>query len=325
MRSQFRHLNLSDRNVINNMLKNGSCKKEIAIALNVHKSTIYREINRSFNYGKYEPYIAQENYIRNRKYCIYYRNWNMKIFSHIKEQIKKGFSPDSIAGRLKFCNDETMRISHQTIYNWIIQKRLGEDLQKFLLFGKKGYKKSEKSLKTLKNKAKRRIDKMPNKARFGTRIGHFQADTMHGKNQSGALATFVDIFSKYVLADKIEDKKADSFSSAMRFLFSDIDNKKLRTILEDNGSEMANFETDEEMLNCKIFFTYPGRPWEKALIENSNRMLRRFFPKNKNFKNIDREKVLQAVNWINHMPRKSLGYRTAYEVFHDINCVAFEI
>jgi len=321
----FSHLKLSDRHVISNMLKDGKKESDIARALGVHPSTINREIAKNIHKNIYSPIRAQKTYEVNRKYCVYHKDWNIKIFQYVKDELKKNISPDAIAGRLKFCKDKTMRISKQTIYNWIIKNRLGEPLQKYLLFGKKRYRKSENSLKSLKNKAKKRIDQMPVSAVEGHSIGHFQGDTIHGAKQSGAIATFADVNSRYILADKMKDKTADSFSKSMQFLFSEIDNDKLKTILDDNGSEMANFESDEEMLNCKIYFTYPGRPWEKALVENSNRLLRRFFPKKMKLNNVTREMVLQAITWINNMPRKSLGYRTAYEVFHNIEPVAFEI
>jgi IS30 family transposase len=260
----------------------------------------------------------------NRKYCFFVKDWDVELFKFIKKNIKLGYSPDSLAGRMKRINKFKLNPSTQTIYNWIISGYFGKGLQKFLLYGKKGYTKSENSLKALKNKDKKRIDTMPEEDLKGIEIGNFQGDTIHGVKHSGAIATFVDICSKYILADKMEDKTADTFSNSMKFLFSDIDNDKLKTILQDNGSEMANYTTDEKMLNCLIYFTYPGRPWEKALVENSNRLIRRFFSKKSSFKKITREMVLQAVEWINNLPRKSLNYRTAYEVFHSVETVAFE-
>jgi IS30 family transposase len=306
------------------MLNDGKKKSDIAKALGFHRSTISREISKNLENGEYLPKKAQENYEINRKYCVSHKNWNLEIYKLIIDKLKEGFSPDAIAGRQKILPNESMRISHQTIYNWVIKGRLGESMQKYLLYGKKGYAKSKNSLKSLKNKSKKRVDTMPEEARKGLEIGHFQGDTLQGAKQSGAIATFVDLKSKFILADKMQDKTANSFSRSMQISFADIDNDKLKTILEDNGSEMSNFESDEEMLNCKIFFTYPGRPWEKAHIENSNRLIRRFFPKNMSFQKIENKDVLQAVEWLNKLPRKSLNYRTAYEVFHDIKPVAFD-
>ncbi|MDH5717579.1 MAG: IS30 family transposase [Spirochaetia bacterium] len=325
MGSKFSHLKLSDRNVINNMLKDGQKVTDISKALGVHQCTIYRELKRCKTKGSYSATYAQKNYEVHRKYCVYHKEWPSEIFKTIKELLIAGFSPDAIVGRSKLFIDLNINISHQTVYNWVIKGYLGKGVQKYLLFGKKGYTKSENSLKTLKNKDKKRIDTMPEGALKGNVVGHFQSDTMHGAKQSGAIATLADVNSRYILADKMADKTADSFSNSLKFVFSDIDNEKLKSILEDNGSEMANFKSDEEMLNCKIYFTYPGRPWEKALVENSNRLLRRFFPKKMKFNNVTREMVLQAITWINNMPRKSLGYRTAYEVFHNVKTVAFEI
>lgn len=321
MRS-FRHLNLSDRRVIYNMLKKDSNRQEIADAVGFDRSTISREINKNLGDDDYDPELAHKNYLLNRKKCGYKKQWGNELLVYIRDCIKLGLSPDSISGRITNFKPNLPNISHQTIYTWIIKGYLGKSLIKYLLFGKKGYKRSKQSLKGMKNKGQKRIDEMPENAKTGNELGHFQADTIHGAKQSGAIATFVDTKSKFLIAQRMLDKTSESYSKALKYQFADIEN--LKTILQDNGSEMANFQTDEKMLQCEIYFTYPGRPWEKALIENSNRLLRRFFPKRKSFSNITEQMILQAVNWINNLPRKSLGYRTAFEVFYDIEPGAFE-
>jgi len=137
------------------------------------------------------------------------------------------------------------------------------------------------------------------------------------------LITLIDRKSLYIFADVLENKMAETFSGAIRNLFADLDADRLKTLLFDNGFEMSMWRSIQEMLQTPVFFTHPGRPWEKPLIENAYRMLRRFFPKKMQLDKVSSEEVLQAVTWLNHYPRKSLNYRTPYEVFFKIKRVAF--
>lgn len=102
----------------------------------------------------------------------------------------------------------------------------------------------------------------------------------------------------------------------MQDIFSEVDTNKLKILLKDKGSEMSNFELDEAILNCDIYFSCFGSlgALGTALVENSNRLLRRFFPKKMSFENITQENILQAVEFLNNIPMESLGWKTAYEV-----------
>ena len=322
MRSEFKHLKLSDRHVIQNMLNMKKKYSEISKTLNVHKSTISREIARNSRKNQYSALEAQNLYKFKRKASVYYKEFDIRLFKHIIEKLENKFSPDAIAGELKTSYlNKKMQVSHQTIYNWIYTDRLGKDLRKYLLFGKKRYRKSAKNLE---NTSKKRVDQMPKCARNLKRLGDFEGDTIIGAKQKGSLLTFVDRKSKYLFASKLKNRTKETFSQTIKCMFADIDNDKLKTFVLDNEGGFNDFKSIEEMLQVKIYFAYPGRPWEKPVIENKNRMLRRFYPKNRKLDSVTDESVLQNVNWLNHYPRKSLNYRTPYQVFHKIRPVAFD-
>ena len=150
MESHHRHLKLSDRIIISKMLEKSFNKDEIALRLKFYRSAIFREIkNRQFN-GKCCSYKAHEDYLIKRKYCISYPNLDQKFLKYIKKFLVTRFFLDSVSGRLQSCKNKNYRISHQVIYNWTINGRLGNNLQKNLLFVRKVI----LSLNTLKNKVK---------------------------------------------------------------------------------------------------------------------------------------------------------------------------
>ena len=322
MRSEFRHLQLSDRTVIYNMLNHFKKNSEIAIALGVHKSTVSREIRRNSHNGFYEPLRAQKNYERKTRNAKYVKVFSDNLWVYIKKYMENGFSPDVIAGRLKFHSDPTMKVSHQSIYNWVHKKINGNTLHRHLLYGNKGYKKHNKPVS---GPQKRRIDEMPDISRSRLRIGDFEGDLIVGSRQKGSILTLVDRMSSFILAQKLIDRSSLSLATTLRDVFSDFDNDKLKTLVFDNESGMNDYKNMEQMLQMKIYFAYPGRPWEKPIIENANRLLRRFFPKKTRLDSIDEYKVRQAVTWLNNYPRKILNYRTPFEVFYGINQVAFAI
>lgn len=315
------HLNISERTVISNMHRqNKYTQLEIAKAIDRDPSVISRELRRNGGASGYDPKAAQKHYYLRKLKTVYQKPFNEKIFSYFKEELKKGISPDVIAGKLKTAVDETCHVSTQTLYNWIYKERFGVGLTKFLLFGKRRYKKNAAKQANLD---KKRVEDMPDCARNRKRLGDFEGDTIIGAKQKGALITLIDRKSLYIFADVLKNKMAETYSEAIRNLFADLDMDNLKSLLFDNGSEMSMWKSIQEMLQIPVYFTHPGRPWEKPLIENANRMLRRFFPKKMQLDKVTTGEVLHAVDWLNHYPRKSLNYRTPYEVFFKIKPVAF--
>lgn len=315
------HLNISERTVISNMFRqNKYSQAEIAKVINRHPSVVSRELHRNKQDLIYDAQTAQMLYYHRKLRNVYRKHFHEKIFQHFKDQLKGGISPDVIAGKLKTSKDKSCHVSTQTIYNWIYKERFGAGLTKFLLFGKRRY---QKNVPKPANSDKKRVEEMPECSRNRKRLGDFEGDTIIGAKQKGALITLVDRKSLYIYADVLQNKMAETFSKSLQNLFAELDTDRLKSILFDNGTEMSLWKCIQEMLQIPVYFTHPGRPWEKPLIENSNRLLRRFFPKKMHLDKVTSEEVLQAVNWLNNYPRKSLNYRTPYEVFFKIKPVAF--
>lgn len=313
MRS-YRHLELSDRFVIFRMINAKISSLKIATALGRDPATVSREIHRNGGRSDYDPKRAQQLYQGRRPATGVTDKFHEDIFVHVKAKLKEGHSPDAIAGRLSLHKDAKWHVSHQTIYNWIHRGALGEPMQKFLLFGKRGYKKGVNPPETLLNQAKKRVDEMPKWAINPKNSGNWEGDTVIGARQKGAILTLAEKKSKYLTGGKLDAKTKLAWATLAKNSLADFDADQLRSMVIDNGSEMNEFQSLEESLSIKIFFAYPGCPWQKPLIENSNRILRRFFPKGMELDQVTDSQVQLAFTTINAIPRKSLNYRTPYEV-----------
>ncbi len=147
-----------------------------------------------------------------------------------------------------------------------------------------------------------------------SRIGDWEGDTVVGKRHLGGLLTLVDRCSRYTLAQPLERRCAAPTSQAIIELLAP---HKMRcyTITLDNGSEFALHEQFGASLQAQVFFAKPHSPWQRGLNENTNGLLRQYFPKGSCMRSVTPEQVQHAVDRLNHRPRKCLGWRTPHEVF----------
>ena len=149
---------------------------------------------------------------------------------------------------------------------------------------------------------------------------------MIGKNHSGVVVTHVDKASKYLLAGLAKDKTVGEINRVTLKLFEPVKPDFRKTMTFDNGREFCGHERLSESLKLETFFANPYHSWERGLNEHTNGLIREFYPKNTNFKIVKEEDFQKAVDFINHRPRKSLDYRTPYEVFFaSSEPVAFQI
>jgi IS30 family transposase len=148
---------------------------------------------------------------------------------------------------------------------------------------------------------------------------------MEGGKSKGGLATHVERKSRYLVAGKLYNKRSDTFMAVSADLFKQVEARLIKTFTVDNGSEFAQFKTLEEATNSKVYFADPYSPWQRGLNENTNGLLRRYFPKGCNFHQITHDRIQQVVEKLNHRPRKCLNYRTPYEVFFKTKTVALRM
>ena len=159
------------------------------------------------------------------------------------------------------------------------------------------------------------IENRPKIADLKTEIGHWESDTVIGCNHTGIVVTHVDKASKYLLAGLAKNKTMDEINRVTLNLFEPIESTSRKTMTFDNGREFCGHEKLSKRLQIDTFFANPYHSWERGLNEHTNGLIREFYPKRTNFKIVKEEDFQKVVNLINHRPRKSLDYRTPYEVF----------
>jgi len=318
----YTHLTPQERYVISHLKVARFSIREIARRLNRHHATISRELKRArsrypvavYWYDWAQPLAAE----RTRQARHYRRQKNLRLIHYVEERLKKQWSPEEISERLRidYPADENMRISHETIYRWVyldagVEGNLYQNLRR-----RRKKRRRQKRYGSGRRFADRKcITQRPEIVDARERYGDWEGDTIEGKRSSGYIATMLERKSRYLLATKLEDKKATTLSERSSRIFRSIPRKVRKTLTVDNGSEFAQFKKLEETTGLDIYFAKPYAAWQRGANENANGLLRQYFPKGSNFKKVMEEDVQAAVKRLNNRPRKCLDYRTPHEVF----------
>jgi len=280
---------------------------EIAKELGFDASTIRRELAR--NDKPYDAYKAQARYHAAKQRCAPRTMLDDFLKEDIETHIKElKWSPEQYAGRYK-------TVSFKAIYNWIKAGLLNVTMEMLRRKGKAS--KSEERRGQIKGG--KHLSERSKEGDNRSELGHFELDTVlspRGKDKS-CVATFVERRSRIYLVCKIPDRTGSSMLSACRWLKDKLPPGIFQSAACDNGKEFSPHEDIEAILGCPVYFADPYSSWQRGSSENSNGLLREFFPKGTKFGDVSQEKIDQAVHKINSRPRKVLGFRTNYEVFEE--------
>lgn len=324
------HLTLHERYVIHHLVLYGLSIREIARRLQRAPSTISRELKRNGRFiGSYwhEPAhrwaLERRQKTRNAK-----RQSNKRLICYVKARLQRGWSPELISGRLvmDFPVNPDMRFSTEGIYRWIYQDaQEGGTLYQCLTrcHTKRRRQRKYGSLRGLiPNRVS--IHERPLIVEQRLRFGDWESDTLEGAKGKGGLATHIERKSRYLIAARLHDKKADTFTRRSLRAFKRIPKALRHTLTVDNGKEFARFKQFEGREGFKVYFADPYSAWQRGANENTNGLLRRTFPKGTNFHDVTDKEVAAAVKKLNNRPRKCLNYRTPQEVFSKALGVAVE-
>jgi len=310
----YKQLTREQRYQISGLKKAGLNQSRIADEVGVNKSTISRELRRNKGRRGWHPKQAQELRDGRREKCANARRLSMLEWAEVERLIRQDMSPEQASQRLTL--EGGLRISHESIYLHIYaDKRRGGDLWRHLRCQKprrKRYASGQERRGTIKNRIG--IDERPEIVDQKGRIGDWEGDTVIGKNHRGALVTLAERKSRYILAAQVPGKHAPGVTAAVTRLLHP-HKGKCHTMTFDNGKEFAEHETIAAELNADVYFAHPYHSWERGLNENSNGLLRQYFPKGMELIEVTQEQVQWAVDRLNHRPRKVLGFRTPFEVF----------
>ena len=243
---------------------------------------------------------------------------NGRLRQYIRNKLKRYFSPEQIVGRIEidYPDDPQMRISSLTIYNWIRRdKKAGGKLCKFL---RQGYRKRRKKHGSIDKRGqipdRRPISDRPKAVDKRQEMGHWEGDTVVGKSNGSSIATHVERKSRYLLVGRTDDKSSESMNSTTQRLFRRIPRSKRKTMTFDNGKEFAGFKELEKSVGFCCYFADPYSSYQRGTNENTNGLLRQFFPKGTDFNEVSEEEIDKAAALLNNRPRKCLNYRTPHEV-----------
>lgn len=316
----YTHLSQDERYQIHEMLVEKKSQKVIALALDRSVSTISRELNRNSGVHRWKPEQAHKLSENRQKNCRNARRIDEGDWAEVTCYLRLDLSPQQAVNRLSLENNAPLKISHETIYQRIYaDKKRGGNLVKHLR-GQKPYRKRYGSGDQRRGAIKNRvsIDARPEIVAQKTRLGDWEGDTIIGKDQQGVVVTLVDRVSRFTLAECLNSKHADGVTAVINRLL-DPHKRTCHTITFDNGKEFAGHEAITAYLEAAVYFAHPYHSWERGLNENTNGLIRQYFPKKTNLKNLSQEALQLAINKLNHRPRKCLGYRTPYEVFYNLD------
>ena len=312
----YQHLTQAQRCQIYGFKGSKMTQQKIAAELHINQATISRELQRNAGKRGYRHKQAQEK-ADQRKYAsrAVCRKMTHENICRIEKMLTEDqLSPEQISGRLKLLG--TAQISHERIYLHIWQdKRDGGALYKHLRrCGKKYNKRSGKLAGRGLIPNRIDISLRPVEVATKIRVGDFEGDTVIGKEHRGAIMTMVDRVTKVTLMHHLSSTKAEETASAIIKRMFPIKHLVL-TITTDNGKEFAKHESIAAALDAKIYFAQPYHSWERGLNENTNGLIRQYFPKGSDFSTLTQQQVLEVEQKLNNRPRKTLGYRTPSEEF----------
>ncbi len=315
----YTQLTREQRYQIYALMKAGHNQTRIAILVGCHKSTISRELRRNRGLKGYRPYQADE--LAYDRQCAAYRSriaW--QTWQQVERLLGQDWSPEQIAGRLKLEQQPT--VSHECIYLYVYaDKRRGGTLHQHLRSQKKQRKRYSGYLRRGQIPNRISIDKRPQIVASKGRFGDWEADTIVGARHQGGILSVVERKSKLTRLRKLATKGAAEMKDNAILLLAPLA-AKVHTITVDNGKEFCEHELIAAGLNARLYFAHPYSSWERGLNENTNGLVRQYFPKKYEFARITNQDLQQVEDLLNNRPRKTLGYRTPNEVFFKQRSVA---
>lgn len=309
----YTHLTQNERYQISILRKAGHNQSEIAMLLERDKSTISRELRRNRGQRGYRPAQAQRLAEERAQICHNAPRIDPKSWAFAQAKLAEQWSPEQISGVL--AKERRPSISHETIYQRVYaDKRTGGDLWRNL----RCQKQRKKRYGSLNRRGiipnRRSIETRPAIVETRSRVGDWEGDTLIGAQHRQAIVSLVERKSRYTLLAKVERKTAEAVGQAMVKLLMPF-KCRVRTLTTDNGLEFAQHEAVDQVLESKSYFAHPHASWERGTNENTNGLVRQFFPKQCDFSTISLEDIDFVTHRLNHRPRKCLGFRTPHEVF----------
>jgi IS30 family transposase len=316
------HLTIDDREVIAELIAARRSQAAVAERLGCSRSTISRELSRNRSPdGSYRPSRAHAAAQRRRRHSK--RPWKLEataLEAYVRDKLRRYWSPEQIAGRLRYLRPDRPQcwVSHTCIYEWLARREAcGERWRGFLRQGHRKRRKGGRPERRGRIPGRVGIEERPDVVDLRSRPGDWESDTMAGSDSTACLATHAERISRYTVLAKLADATAKRFTAGSVRAFRRHGGLPLETITADNGKEFADFAALRRRLDVDVYFARPYHAWERGLNENTNGLLRQFFPKGFDIRGATHPYVRHVEHLLNTRPRRCLGYRTPAEVMRE--------
>ncbi len=326
--NHYHRLSFAEREEISKGVFAKESFSEIARRLNRKVSTISNEVHIQVRRKRwcYSAIKGQELAGENRKTQGRKRKLseNKRLLDYVQAKLRLEWSPEEIAQRLKldYAKDMIMRISHESIYQYLYCLPRGE-LKKELMKGLRQERKLRLDRKAIHLRRPGikdiiSISERPKETEGRTVPGHWEGDLIVDKLHQSAIGTLVERTTRLTLLVPLKEKDALSVSRAFALAFKRIPKQFAKTLTYDRGTEMAEHKQFTKETKIKVFFADPHSPWQRGTNENTNGLIRQYFPKGTDFKTVPLTAIKKAENRLNSRPRKALGFYTPAERFYEL-------
>lgn len=330
MQKQYHRLSLEEREEISRLLVQGDSFRDIAQRLKRDPSTVSREVRKGS--GNRFTYRAHRGERRARRNARKRRQGKRKVLKYkrlmhyIHAKLAKKWSPEQIAHTLlvDYPEDTSMRISPEAIYQYLYVLPKGE-LKRELLRGLRTKRKRRHHQRDGKKQAPERaledmvsIKERPPEVETRVSPGHWEGDLVLGKNRQSELGTLVERVMRFTLLVKLNNRSAHHVRLAFARKLRRLPQELKRSLTYDQGREMAEHKKFTQTTNIQVYFAHPRSPWERGTNENTNMLIRQFFPKGTDFRQVSAREIRRVQDLLNSRPRKSLGWKKPIEVMQEV-------
>lgn len=326
MKSNYCRLSLYERFEIEKQLSHKKSFGDIAAALHRSKSTISREVL-PFGKRKYRSMIAHHAAVSKSSIKRFGQNKivaNKNLGAYVLKKLELRWSPEQISNRMikEFPDDPDMRISHEAIYLYVYIHAKTE-VRKMLQLQLRQERKVRGNVRRGIDKRSKivdpvRIDERPAEVMGREIPGHWEGDLIVGAEHKSAIGTLVERTTRTIIIVPLKATDATTVRKAFEREFESIPKQMKLSLTYDNGSEMSQHKLFKKNTKINVYFTHPYSPWERPTNENSNGLIRDYFPKGTDFNLITKERLKEVQHQLNERPRKVLDWSTPKEVFDEI-------
>lgn len=317
MAKDYQHLSQEDRDRLSLLRAEKKTLREIARLLRRSPSTISRELRRNCPPARKGQYLPHMAHLRARRLEVdghrRLRMQDPRLRAYIRQKSRCGWSPERIAGRWRQLGQG--KVSHEAIYQWIYS--CARNLIVFLprAYTSRKRRSNRKRRCVVYIPSRKAVHERPRVVELRKQAGHWEADTMIGRNHGSAIQILLERKTRFTKLTKLPGKLAVAMRLALNRSLARYPQSLRRTITYDNGRENVQHLLINKALGTRSFFCAPMHSWEKGSVENAAGLVRRRLPKRTDFSTLSQAQIKQVERWINGLPRKCLRFQTSAEAF----------